>query len=46
MGYIWAVLGAGNAAIVNETVTGFGGRLGHGPGNVRIAKRRWEGRED
>jgi hypothetical protein len=40
MGYIWAILGTGNAGIINETIWDFGGGLGHGgAGNVRIAKR-------
>jgi len=32
MGYIWAVLGTGNATIVNEPSGAFSGGLGHGGG--------------
>lgn len=45
MGYIWAILCTGNAGIINETIGDFGGGLGHGAGNVRIAKRKWGGKK-
>src|SRR5229473_684954 len=46
-GYIWAVLGTGNTAIISETSGTFGGGLGHGSGECSdyktSAEKRWEG---